>query len=90
MEKSKPNQPSQHTAMHVTAVEAGEQRSESGEVEDHVPPEAGSKNVAQGRQEVANSDGEQSLEREQHFYNWQEPCIKNDHTESAVCSRNDE
>lgn len=49
MEKSKPNQPSRHTAMHVTAVEAGEQRSESGEVEDHVPPEAGSKNVAQGR-----------------------------------------
>lgn len=70
MEKSKPNQPPQHTAMNTTAVETGEQCSGSGEVEDHVPAEAGSENAAQGRQEVAYSDGEQSLEREQHFDNW--------------------
>lgn len=31
-----------------------------------------------------------SHQREQHFDNWQELCIKNDHTESAACSGNDE
>lgn len=56
--------------MNATAMEAGEQCSERGEVEDHVPVGAGSENVAQGRQEVANSDGEQSPERKQHFDNW--------------------
>lgn len=63
MEKSKPNQPSQHTVMNATAVEAGEQCSESGEAEDHAPAEAGSENVAQRRQEAADLDGEQSPER---------------------------
>lgn len=49
--------------MNATAVEAGEQCSESGEAEDHAPAEAGSENVAQRRQEAADSDGEQSPER---------------------------